>query len=225
MISFKRKRRKPSDSELWDEFSIQLKETISKNDKFSTISRVDLMLMKAMFTVSIGSRVYINEIIDLFSECYNTKAWIELRHSKTSGAYTEMVIHVQCSNVDGSVTKKGKILNSMSPLTLTGNGDVPTNIALKEKLYFTNKAVLDQLNQIIQKVRHHYVGEMDWEHDNVLEVIYHKKHKHVILRFKLNSTSPKLIEINTPTRICNPWMEYNKEEDTFWLITVLQEAV
>jgi len=220
MLSFKRKRRQPSESELWDEFAIQLKDTIAKDNKYSTISRVELMRMKASFTMPVGSRVYINDIIALFSEVYQTKAWVELVKSN-SGPHTALTVHVQCSDSDSCASAK-RAHTSTSPFT----SEVDDTLKhLKAKLHFKNQAIIQVLHKMINKVKHHYAGEMDWDSDSVLEIIHHKKHNHVIVRFKLNSQSPKLIDVSTPTRISNPWLEYSQEDSVFWLISVVEEAV
>lgn len=235
MHRFKRKRCETRECDKWDLFVIKIQAQILQPN-YNHIIDFTVLPMKIKLTMAIGSRVCPYMLHTLCGDTYRTEQRVEVcTEQKILTIHIQFATHAKRRS-DNSLrllvgTDRGE-LDQPNPPPKQCTPGLEFHIAeLQEKLHLQNQEIYSNLRQVIQEVHTAYWEEMDWTNSSSAgatpyEIIYHKKHKHIITRFKFTADAPNVQLLGfMPSLMSTPWIEYDQPHKTFWLVAVLEECV
>lgn len=235
---FKRKRKRNENAadpsvQYWEQFCKAVTTALDQPE-YSFINNVTLLSTKhtILLEIPIGSRVSTNLVCTLCGDA-NTCQWLEANISRKC-----LVLHIQfkSNQSNNHIDKLPKLkLNDsqhQSPQNVSHSKHEYIGDKIKTRLHFRNEDIYKQLNLLNHQIhRSPYSEYIHWNLDTEsYEIIYSKKHKHIIARFKLMTTSPSIHCFSClPQHVATPWVEYSQQrqesDSSFWLVAVLEECV
>ena len=218
-MTFWTRKRTRSDSDdvpaFWEEHKATIDELVKKD--FAVVSKVYHSSMQSSLKFPVRARLPIKILNKLSAEDLRV-AHAQLE-SRTLAKPPFICMHL----------KFEKTRPSQSPPTRGVQKPVADLSAqtseIQSTLQLRNSAAIKTVQQVIQLVRNSYACEMEWDSGFPYEIVFHKKHTQLVIRFHLINQKPQLHPLPLLGLNAEAWVEFDKVTQSFGLIVLVRDCV
>ena len=200
---FKRKR-----SDGWSDFVDSLRTTI--DDNYEQVNEIKIAPLLVELSCSYISRIPLSLFNILVCTDYDAEMELstQTKQSKTS-------IDVRVNYIEG---RNKRLLDSVPETILQSPKEF-----LQNNLKLKNDSAIHSVESFIETVQKQFPTQLNWS-NAPYTIIYHRKHNQIIVRFKFG----KIVEfqmMDENEQLKASWFEYNKKQELFYLVTVIENCI
>jgi hypothetical protein len=210
MNSLKRKRNLPSTTpnfELYGDWGDHIDSLLHTLKNYEDVSHVRVIHpCTLILTYSVIARIPVHLDHELSCPRFKIMRWVEFDSKQNA-----LRLHIKYLP-DG---KRTDVSTDAPVETVTRHMS-----ELQDRLRLRNTEAIENIKQILLSVYANFSLSVQ---DSVpYEIVFHKQHNQLILRFKLSGSTPEVHALTTRDTM---WIEFQKLTGIFWLVVVVSECV